>query len=500
MTKIDYRFIAIITFLLCSTVLNAASDTPELVAPGFVTPFEQNHVLCQTELPNNGLSVVSMSNPHNLFRPFGTITIQGLSDAYAEEWSLSLQGPLYISDITADDDYVYVAGEAGGTGSIGIHPLDSGDTFIAWLGMDGSVLNLKKMAGVEGYYARLHLTPQGTMLYTVFDQLVTFGGSVLMELTLGGEVIQSRSIPSITVSDICTLPDGDIAIGGMFMRSDTIDGIVIRPDFGYVNYAARLSPSFEAQWFYLSEHVTFDDYHQIQPVGDNILFFAPERAGVSLVNPMLTLLNSKGDVVKQEVAKAKKYFHIVHMKVLGDFVVVASDFHNYANPNVRDTADLTVYDANLSAINSYTLIGEFQSAQTVVQPITVSGNENTVSVSWMSDSVSMVVDSELIQDQSQSSQHLFVTRFSLPTSTSIGQLHLDQRSLPVFPNPAAPQSTVAIQGLNSEYSEYTLVNTSGQVVARGTVQSAGECLLPNVPEGMYFLRVGERVQKILVAR
>lgn len=490
------QFIWLLVVLLLTPTLSEAIEPPILDRAGFVAPFDYAHVLCQSELPNNGIAMVSMSKPTNSFRPFGTVSIHSYDADLQHKWTVTLEGQHVISDITSDEQFIYVAGEAASSGHFGEFQLDSGDSFLAWLRHDGVVDDVQVLDQVEGYYARLHLTQNGTLLYSAFDNLVTFGGTVLMELTLSGEVIQSRSIPSITVSDICTMPNGEIALAGMLMHGDTIDGIEVNPNFGYVNFAALMTPNFQAQWFYVSEHVTFDDHHQIRALGENVLVFAPERDEISLVNPKLTLLNSRGDILAQHVAKTKKAFQIVQMEVVDNYVVVASDYHNYSNPNVRDTADISVYDSMLRVVDTHTLTGEFQSSQTVVQPVVISGNAETVSVGWLSDTNVVEIDGQEIIGDLEAGNLVLVTRLHMPGATSVG--HVPMRQSLLYPNPTAPGTQLRFSNATHVGSSFSVTNVRGEIVHKGEIGAESELTLPLLPAGLYSVVVGGHAYTVVV--
>jgi subtilisin family serine protease len=143
----------------------------------------------------------------------------------------------------------------------------------------------------------------------------------------------------------------------------------------------------------------------------------------------------------------------------------------------------------------WTLIHEWQSTTTNPEYFSVHlpelANKNNVYLKWNyqgSDAYYWSVDRILIS----SATSVVTDEFSIPT-------------LNAFPNPVRSGQNITISGIQTTQVNYGVYNQIGSLVARGvldTENNAGIIALPELPAGMYILRVetfrGWQSQKILV--
>jgi len=95
----------------------------------------------------------------------------------------------------------------------------------------------------------------------------------------------------------------------------------------------------------------------------------------------------------------------------------------------------------------------------------------------------------------------FFSRFDidgLRTSSSLENSEV-KSSLEIFPNPAT--SDIQIQFESIQKTDIRLVNLTGQTVFVASINSDFHQIdIAHLPEGVYFLKVGEEVKKILKSK
>lgn len=95
---------------------------------------------------------------------------------------------------------------------------------------------------------------------------------------------------------------------------------------------------------------------------------------------------------------------------------------------------------------------------------------------------------------------------SKPVQTAISEITKDEADFSVFPNPATSRVTITSkQPIRNpkQQNAATMSNTLGQVVVQSAFdigQSALNLDIKNIPSGIYFIRIGNRTQKLIVSK
>ena len=83
----------------------------------------------------------------------------------------------------------------------------------------------------------------------------------------------------------------------------------------------------------------------------------------------------------------------------------------------------------------------------------------------------------------------------LITTTAVEEKIVDTK-IKIFPNPSATAITISLEDIQED--NYQLTSATGKIIQSGTIDSRNYSLnLAHLPTGVYFLKVGTEVTKIL---
>ncbi len=91
-----------------------------------------------------------------------------------------------------------------------------------------------------------------------------------------------------------------------------------------------------------------------------------------------------------------------------------------------------------------------------------------------------------------------VFRYQVDATTAL-ENGLPPSQVGVFPNPLTHNRVWIVLPADAGLQDYQLFDSTGRILAAGRLQEGRvELILPDLSEGVYFLRIGERVVKKLV--
>jgi hypothetical protein len=86
--------------------------------------------------------------------------------------------------------------------------------------------------------------------------------------------------------------------------------------------------------------------------------------------------------------------------------------------------------------------------------------------------------------------------YSITSTTGINEAAAKHTNISVYPNPASGKITIQSGVTGSE--QYSIVNVLGDLMTEGTIKQTTTVDLSSWNNGLYFLRVGDSIQKIIV--